>query len=179
VGTLTPTPSAQAPLSGPAPINEKHDVSRFDCGKVALNDWLRSRALKNEGKASRCFVVCDGQSVVGFYALAAGAVRHDQAPRSPTAALKRNMPTQIPVLVLGRMAVDGTQQGKGLGGWLLKDALQRALSVASDIGARAVLVHAIDQEVVPFYTQYGFRPFPGGELTLFLSISDIAAAIRG
>jgi GNAT superfamily N-acetyltransferase len=173
VGTVTPIPSARAPLSGPAPIDENHDVSKFDCGKAALNDWLRSRALKNDGKASRCFVVCDGYTVVGFYALAAGAVRHDQAPP----ALKRNMPPQIPVLVLGRMAVDKTQQGKGLGAALLKDALRRALSVASDIGARAVLVHAIDQEVVPFYTQYGFKPFPDSELTLFLSTTEIAAAI--
>lgn len=173
MGTVTPISSARTPLSEPAPINADHDVSKFDCGKVDLDIWLRSRALKNDGKASRCFVVCDGQTVVGFYALAAGSVRPDQVPPK----LKRNMPPQIPVLVLGRMAVDKTQQGKGLGAALLIDALRRALSVASDIGARAVLVHAIDQEVVPFYTQYGFKPFPDGELTLFLSTTDIAAAI--
>jgi GNAT superfamily N-acetyltransferase len=129
--------------------------------------------LKNEGKASRCFVVCQGRAVVGFYALAAGAVRHDQTP----SALKRNMPEQIPVIVLGRMAVDSSFQGQKLGDGLLRDALKRALSVAADVGARAVLVHAIDQEVVPFYTQYGFKPFPEGELTLFLSVTELAAAI--
>jgi len=154
-------------------MDASHDVARFDCGKPALNDWLRNRALKNEGKASRCFVVCQERAVVGFYALAAGAVRHDQTP----SALKRNMPEQIPVIVLGRMAVDLSFQGQKLGDGLLRDALKRALSVAADVGARAVLVHAIDQEVVPFYTQYGFKPFPEGELTLFLSVTELAAAI--
>lgn len=173
MAAVTHISSGRTPFSEPAPINSTHDVSRFDCGKALLNDWLRDRALKNDGKASRCFVVCDGHSVVGFYALAAGAVRHDQAP----GALKRNMPEQIPVIVLGRMAVDKEHQRKGLGPALLQDALRRALSVASNIGARAVLVHAIDHEVVPFYTQYGFKPFPDGDLTLFLSMKDVAAAL--
>lgn len=86
------------------------------------------------------------------------------------------MPEQIPVIVLGRMAIDKAHQGQKLGEALLKDALRRAASAAADIGARAILVHAIDKEVVPFYTQYGFKPFPEGELTLFLSTSDLAAA---
>lgn len=165
--------TAQTGLSTPAPIDENHDVTNFDCGKPALSDWLRNRALKNDGKASRCFVVCKGKAVVGFYALAAGAVRHEQAP----GALKRNMPEQIPVIVLGRMAVDTTHQGQKLGDALLKDALRRAASAATDIDARAILVHAIDEQVMPFYTQYGFKPFPEGELTLFLSISELAAAL--
>jgi GNAT superfamily N-acetyltransferase len=173
VGTVTPIPSPRGTLTAPAPIDASHDVARFDCGKPALNDWLRNRALKNEGKASRCFVVCQERAVVGFYALAAGAVRHDRTP----GALKRNMPEQIPVIVLGRMAVDSSFQGQKLGDSLLRDALKRALSVAADVGARAVLVHAIDREVVPFYTQYGFKPFPEGELTLFLSVTELAAAI--
>lgn len=173
MGNVTPIHSARAALSAPAPINAGHDVANFDCGKPALNDWLRNRAVKNDGMASRCFVVCQGQTVVGFYALAAGAVRHDQV----SGALRRNMPPQIPVIVLGRMAVDNQHQGQKLGNALLRDALQRALTVASDVGARAVLVHAIDKDVVPFYTQYGFKPFPEGELTLFLSITEVAGAL--
>jgi GNAT superfamily N-acetyltransferase len=174
VGTVTPSASPRARLSAPAAINASHDASNFDCGKLPLDEWLRTHALKNDGKASRCFVVCSGRAVVGFYALAAGAVRHDQV----SGALKRNMPPQIPVIVLGRMAVDKTQQGRGLGDALLRDALRRALSVANEIGARAVLVHAIDHEVVPFYLRYGFKPFPEGELTLFLSVSEVAAALK-
>jgi predicted N-acetyltransferase YhbS len=111
--------------------------------------------------------------VIAFYGLAAGSVRRQEIPK----ALSRNMPPSIPVLVLGRMAVDIKFQGQKIGAFLLRDALQRALSVAGNVGARAVLVHAIDQEVVTFYESYGFKPFPEGELTLFLSISDIAAAL--
>jgi GNAT superfamily N-acetyltransferase len=161
-------------LSSPAPINAQHDANQFDCGKTPLNDWLRQRAHKNEGRASRTFVVCDGQAIVGFYALSAGSVTHAEAPKAPG----RNMPPSIPVLVLGRMAVDTRYQGRALGKHLLKDALKRALTVSGHVGALAVLVHAIDHEVVPFYSVYGFKPFPEGDLTLFLSMSDIAASLK-
>jgi GNAT superfamily N-acetyltransferase len=92
-------------------------------------------------------------------------------------ALKRNMPPIIPVLVLGRMAVDKQYQGHGIGGALLKDALKRAATVSTDIGAAAVLVHAIDREAVPFYVQYGFQAFPEGTLTLYLPIKTIVAGV--
>jgi predicted N-acetyltransferase YhbS len=174
MGNVTPIPSARPALTAPAPISAQHDVSQFDCGKLPLNEWLRQRAQKNEGRASRCFVVCEGQVVVGFYALAAGSVKIIEVPK----ALGKNMPPQIPVLVLGRMAVDMRYQGKKIGRSLLRDALQRALSVAQNIGARAILVHAIDQDVVPFYLQYGFKPFPDGDLTLFLSTSEVAASLE-
>lgn len=174
MGNITPPRSARPSFAAPAPIADHHDVSQFDCGKDALNDWLRERAKKNEGRASRSFVVCTGQDIViAFYALAAGSVRHEDAPK----ALGRNMPSSIPVLVLGRMAVDIKYQGQKIGAFLLKDALQRSLTVAGNVGARAVLVHAIDQDVVPFYEGYGFKPFPEGELTLFLSVSEVATAL--
>jgi len=173
VGALTPGSPAVQTLTPPQPIAERHDVSQFDCGKPPLNDWLRQRALRNEGLASRCFVVCDGNEVVGYYALAAGSVGATDVP----GVLRRNMPRSIPVLVLGRLAVDARQHGKGIGPGLLKDALRRALTVSESVGARAILVHAIDQEVVSFYTQYGFKAFPEGELTLFLPMRDVAAAL--
>jgi GNAT superfamily N-acetyltransferase len=165
--------SGRSFISAPVPIEQQHDVKQFDCGKPPLNDWLKERALKNEGRASRCFVTCVGHRVVGFYALAAGSVRNVEAP----ANLKRNMPPLIPVLVLGRMAIDSEYQGQKLGKALLLDALRRSMGVAGNVGARAILVHAIDQEVIPFYAQYGFRPFPEGDLTLFLSMSDVKAAL--
>jgi GNAT superfamily N-acetyltransferase len=174
MGNVTPIQSARPALTTPAPISAQHGVSQFDCGKAPLNDWLRQRAQKNEGRASRCFVVCEGQSVVGFYALAAGSVKIIEAPK----ALRKNMPPQIPVLVLGRMAVDLRHQGRKVGRFLLRDALQRSLSVAQNVGARAILVHAIDQDVVPFYLQYNFKPFPDVDLTLFLSISEVVASLE-
>ena len=99
-----------------------------------------------------------------------GMIRH----RAPSSATCRN---RFPSLCWEGWRSTSSFQGQKLGDALLRDALKRALSVAADIGARAVLVHAIDQEVVPFYTQYGFKPFPEGELTLFLSITELAAAI--
>jgi GNAT superfamily N-acetyltransferase len=87
------------------------------------------------------------------------------------------MPSIIPVFVLGRMAVDKQYQGRGIGGALLKDALRRAATASTQIGAVAVLVHAIDREVVPFYVQYGFQAFPEGELTLYLPMKTIVAGV--
>ena len=173
MGAVTPASGAPPPLTPPAPLTERHDTSQFDCGRPPLNDWLRQRALRNEGRASRCFVVCDGLRVVGYYALAAGSVGMTEVP----GALRRNMPTSIPVLVLGRLAVDLRHHQRGIGPGLLRDALRRALSVAGNVGARALLVHAIDPDVVPFYTQYGFRVFPEGGLTCFLPLEEVAAAL--
>jgi len=137
MGDVTPLPIPRAALTPPAPITPQHDTSQFDCGKIPLNDWLRKYALKNEGRASRCFVTRSSKSVVGFYCLSAGSVEHRDVP----SALKRNMPPLIPVIVLGRMAVDKQYQGHGIGGGLLKDAMARAASASIQMGARAMLEH--------------------------------------
>jgi predicted N-acetyltransferase YhbS len=161
------------PITSPVPLTDRHDLSPFDCGKPPLNDWLKQRAGKNEGRASRTFVVCQAETVIGYYALATGSVGTKDVPR----ALRQNMPPQIPVIVLGRLAVDLKHHGKGIGPGLLKDALRRALSVAANVGARAIPVHALDAEVVSFYTQYNFRAFPEGSLTLFLPLEEVADAL--
>jgi len=173
MGEITPFPSARATLLPPAPIAAEHDVSQFDCGKIPLNDWLQKYALKNEGRASRCFVVASSKTVIGFYCLAAGSVENADVP----SALRRNMPPIVPVMVLGRMAVDKQYQGRGIGRGLLNDAMRRALAASAEIGAAALLVHAIDREAVPFYVQYGFQAFPEGTLTLYLPFKTIAAGL--
>jgi GNAT superfamily N-acetyltransferase len=173
MGEVTPLQIVRAGLSPPAPIQPEHDTSQFDCGKIPLNDWLRKYALKNEGRASRCFVACSSRTVVGYYCLSAGSVEHADVP----AALKRNMPPMVPVFVLGRMAVDKGYQGHGFGRGLVKDALKRAATAAKDIGAQAILVHAIDREAVPFYVQYGFLVFPEGSLTLYLPMKTIVTGL--
>jgi len=160
-------------LSAPVPIEAKHDVSRFDCGKLPLDDWLKTKALKSEGRSARCFVVCEGTVVVAYYAISTGTVAHAGAPR----ALRHNMPEPTPVMVIGRLAVDRSWHGKGLGGHLLKDALGRILQASHLVGARAVIVHAIDDDAVPFYLAYGFKPFPGEPLTLWLPIGTISNAL--
>lgn len=173
MGTVTDPSSASPSLSAPTPISGQHDVSAFDCGKAPLNDWLRQHALRNEGRASRCYVVCDGATVAGYYTLTMGSVLREQVPKP----LTRNMPPQISVVILGRLAVDQRYHGRKFGPALLKNALQRSLAASTEVAARAVLVHAIDLEVVSFYTQYGFEPFPEGSLTLFLSVTDIVDAL--
>ncbi len=139
-----------------------------------MNDWLRRRALRNEGRASRTYVVCsDAREVVAFYTLSAGAAVMQSVPKK----LARNMPNPVPLIVLGRLAVDVNHAGRGLAKAMLRDALQRTLEASEKIGARAILVHAISDTVVPFYTQFGFEPFPSGTRTLFLPIETVIGAL--
>jgi GNAT superfamily N-acetyltransferase len=172
MGEIRPFPPAlAATLLPPAPLLPTHDVTRFDCGKIPLNDWLQHRALRSEGRSARTYVACSRHTVIGYYCLAAGAVQHDGAPR----ALRKNMPSPTPVVIIGRLAVDKNFQGRGLGRALLQDALLRITKASDLVGARAVLVHAVDQETVPFYARYGFKSFPNGNQTLYLPIEEIIA----
>ena len=114
-------------LTPPALITSDHDLADFDSGESSLDDWLRRRALRNRlTGASRCFVVCIAASVVGYYSLSAGAIGHEAAPK----AMRRNMPDPLPVLLLGRLAVDRRYHNRGIGQALLRDAMRRAAHVA-------------------------------------------------
>ena len=125
-------------------------------------DLLRMLKLRNEG-----FVVADEQQqVVGYYALAAGSVSHEDAP----GRIRRNMPDPIPVIVLGRLAVDMDWIGQGIGQGLLKDALQRALQTRQQVGARALLCHATDEAAKAFYLKHGFIESPIHDMTVMLPL---------
>ena len=155
-------------LLSPQPLSAEHRLEDFACGETSLDDWLRRRALINQTTgASRTFVVTDesGQ-VLAYYALAAGAVSHQESPGT----IRRNMPDPVPVMVLARLAVDQRLQGQQVGGALLKDALQRAVSVAQNIGVRALLVHALNDRARQFYAHYGFVPSPANPMTLMLPL---------
>ncbi|MBB5465951.1 putative GNAT family N-acyltransferase [Paraburkholderia sp. CI2] len=156
-------------LSAPQPLLAEHDVASFSCGRLELGDWLKRRALINHNSGtSRVFVTTDDSGrVYGYYALAAGAVAHVDA----TGNVRRNMPDPIPVVVLGRLARDVNTKGIQLGAALLKDALNRASSIAKDLGVRAMLVHAIDAHAAAFYESYGFTPSPIHPLTLMLRLA--------
>jgi predicted N-acetyltransferase YhbS len=160
--------SLLADLRPPEPLSGTHRLEGFDCGVPLMNDWLRKRALFNETSgASRTFVITDATgSVVGYYALAAGAVAHGTA----TSAVRRNMPDPVPVLVLGRLAVDRRHQGARLGAALLQDAVIRAMKVAADAGVRALLVHALSDEASAFYRRYGFKPSSIQPMTLMMRL---------
>lgn len=155
-------------ISAPEHITPAHDFSEFDCGDPALNHWLRKRALSNENSgASRTYVVCSSGRVIGYYALASGAVALTAAP----GRIRRNMPDPIPVIILGRLAVDRDWQGKSIGRSLLRDAIVRTLQAAEIAGIRAILVHAISDDARRFYECYGFIPSPLDPLTLMLPVA--------
>jgi GNAT superfamily N-acetyltransferase len=168
-----PKAAPEPMITAPAPISESHDLSGFDCGKPPLDDWLKHRALRSEGRSARAFVVAHGKCVIGYYCIATGAALAKDAPGN----IRRNMPNPIPVMIIGRLAVDKAYQGQGMGPAMLKDALQRILGVSKTVGARAVMIHAIDNDAVAFYAAYGFKPFPLDSRTMFLPIEEIAAAI--
>lgn len=158
------------------PLDPSHDMAQFDCGSEALNVWLRRFALQNEAAgASRTRVAVEGVQVVGFYALAAGAVEPARAPRRVTRGLARH---PVPVIVLTRLAVDRTRQGTGLGARLLRDALLRIAGAADIIGTRAVLVHAKGEAARAFYLRYGFEQSPTDPLQLMLLMKDLRASLK-
>ena len=157
-------------LTAPAPIAAGHVADTFECGVSSLDQWLRRQALKNEASgASRTFVVCLGREVVGYYALATGSILRQQAPGK----IKREMPEPIPVMVLGRLAVDRKWQGSGLGGGLLRDAVLRTYNVSQQVGIRALLVHALSEDAQKFYLRHGFRQSPLDPMTLMLSLQEV------
>ena len=159
-------------LQAPTPLTEAHRLEGFRCTEPALESWLKQRARRNQQDgASRCYVVCAGEDVVGYYALAAGAVAHTQTPGH----VRRNMPDPIPVIVLGRLAVHADRAGQGIGAGLLKDAVLRALRLSQEMGIRALLCHAINEDAKRFYLHHGFVESPIEPLTVMLNLAKMPA----
>lgn len=154
-------------LRSPEKLSAQHDLSRFDSGEPALDEWLRRRALQNEASgASRTYVVCVEKRVVGYYTLAVGAVALVEAP----GRVRRNMPDPLPVL--GRLAVDREYQCRGIGAGLLRDAILRTVQAAEIAGIRAILVHAISATAKRFYEERGFVPSPVEPLTVMIPVME-------
>lgn len=161
-------------LSPPEPLNDSHQIEDFASGEPVLDDWLRRRARANHASgASRTFVLCEGNRVVGYYALASGAISQATVPGK----FRRNMPEPIPVVVLARLAIDRRQQGRGLGRAMFRDAAQRVAQAAGTIGIRGIVVHAISEDARRFYIALGFDPCPAESMTLVVALQDIRAAL--
>ena len=166
-----------ARFSDPEPLQRTHTLDGFDSGKPELDTWLVKHALAGSAARSvRTYVVTDAeqQRVVGYHALAAGSIEREAG----TARAAQGMPRHpIPVVLLARLAVDRTVTGNGIGSWLLRDAMTRAVTAATTIGIRALLVHAIDDNARAFYLRHGLEPSPTDPRHLMILIKDIQATV--
>ena len=160
-----------APLAAGAPLDKNHDLSSFDCGVETLNDYLRRYAyLNHQNRSARTYVAAREMHVVGYYTLAAGSVSRENTPQRVVQGLGQY---PIPVILLARLGVDISEQGKGLGKALLKDAILRVAQASDIIGSRAILTHAKDEKAKAFYSKFGFVPSPVHEFHLYLLMKDI------
>lgn len=162
-------------VRAPELLTTKHQTQNFDCGVESLNIWLQRRAAANQlSGASRTFVACDEDNVVGYYALATSAV----APIAASGRFRRNMPEPVPVVVLARLAVASSHNGQGLGRALFQDAAQRVVHAADVIGIRGLIVHALSEEAKAFYLRLGLDESPLEPMTLMITVQDLQAAMR-
>jgi predicted N-acetyltransferase YhbS len=142
-------------LTKPSLIGPAHELSGFDCGEPELNEWLGKHAKAAVAeRTANVVVVCRGPRVVGYYALANGAVAHPEV----SAKVRRNTPNPIPAIILARLAVDISEQGAQLGKSLLRDAFKRSLLAARHSAARLLLVQPLHDKAAAFYAKHGFKP---------------------
>jgi GNAT superfamily N-acetyltransferase len=161
-------------LSAPVPLADHHQLEPFHSGVPTLDDWLKRRAMANQvSGASRSFVVCAEKTVVGYHALASGAV----SAAAASGRFRRNMPDPIPVAVLGRLAIDRAYHGKGIGRALFRDSALRVMQAAEAIGIRGMLVHAISDQAKAFYLALGLSPSPLEPMTLMVTLADLRATL--
>lgn len=164
----------------PERLAEHHDLSTFVNGKhLSLDEWLRKRARGSEGLSARTYVVCaadEPSRVVGYYAIAAGM---EQRLALPNAKLRHGMPEHIPLLLIGRLAIDPAYRGIGLGRDLVVDALTRCLAASEIAGARAIIAHALDDEAVRFYVHHGFVASPLGPRVMLMPVEWVRALLDG
>lgn len=159
-------------LQHPRKIQKKEDTSNFDCGVESLNEWIKRYAWKNHrAKKAVVYVATLNGEVVGYYALSSGGVARASLPDDLPGGRRPHM---VPVIVLGRFAVDKRMQGKGLGRSLLKDMLERALAAAEIVGAMGIVLHAHDEAAKAFYLHNAdFVEMPGEPLHLLLPLGAV------
>ena len=157
-------------------LRRDHQVDIFDCGQEALNRFLARYAFQNQqAEASQTYVALIGDDVVGFYTLVVAQVEYDDAPQRLGKGLARH---PIPLMLLARLAVSASWQGKGLGSGLLKDAMLRTLHAADIAGIRALVVHAKDDDARAFYERFGFTAAPTDAYHLFVLLKDVRAILK-
>lgn len=161
-------------ITAPERIAAEHNIAAFDSGEANLDEWLRKRALKNSSSgSSRCFVICEEKTVIGYYSLSSGAVAHEVAPK----AMRRNMPDPLPAMLLGRLAVDRRYHNQGLGSGLLRDAMLRTLGISQETGVGLMFVHALHDRAKQFYISRGFVQSPLQPMTLMMTMATEEAIV--
>ena len=169
-----------AALRAPEPLGARHDVSRFANGvHASLDQWLRERARSSAGLSARTYVTCtmdEPAHVIGYFSISAAV---EQRNALPSARLRRRMPEQVPLLLIGRLAVAAQWRGRGVGSALLVDALRRCLAASGIAGARGVIAHAIDDAAVGFYQRHGFVRSPLGERAMLMPIETVRSLVAG
>jgi GNAT superfamily N-acetyltransferase len=145
----------------PEPLATRHDIDAFANGRHdTLDQWLKTRARTSEGLSARTYVICDPAApdrVIGYYAISTAMAYRANLPN---AKLRKDMPDEIPLLLIGRLAVDTEHHGSGLGAGLLKDALLRCGAAGAIAGVRGIIAHAIDDAAATFYLRHGFMSAP-------------------
>lgn len=160
----------------PRPIASPDDCAGFSSAEPSLNEWLARRALRNEKAGnSRTFVTIERSTgvVAGYYCLSSSSLIRDDAPRE----MRRNAPDPIPVILIGRLAVDTRFEGRGLGASLLQDAVLKGIQASRLIGAQAFIVHALSASAVSFSTRFGFELMPECERAMYLRVAAAEATV--
>lgn len=161
-------------ITAPEPLSHAHDVNHFYSGEASLDHWLKTRALQNQNSgASRTFVINEYNQVIAYYSLSTGIIRNNQA----VGRFRRNMPSEIPIILLGRLAVDQKVKGLGIGRGLIKDAGLRVIQAADIIGVRGLVVHALSEDAKRFYEHVGFASSPIEPMLLMITLADLKLAI--
>ncbi len=157
-------------LQAPQPLNNAHQLSEFDFGKVSLTDWLIKHARQAQSSGSaKTFVVVDEQKAVAYFSLTLGQIDTFDAPERVRQGMGQH---PIPVVLLARLAVDYRFSGLGVGTGMLKDAIRRAFLIAEQAGVRAIITHPLDEQANSFYLRFGFLPSPAGHNLLILLLKD-------
>jgi GNAT superfamily N-acetyltransferase len=155
------------------PLGNEHLIAGFECGVKSLDVWLVKHARVAAGAGSaRTYVVVDSEQdrVVGYHALSLASIEHADAVERGRKGMPRH---PIPAMLLARLAVDRSVQGKGIGAFLLSDAMTRALFVSEQAGMPLLLAHALDEDARGFYERFGFEPSPSDPMNLQLLVKDI------
>jgi predicted N-acetyltransferase YhbS len=163
-------------LRRPELLAPRHKLEEFDCGKPVLNDWLVRHARQAQGAGStKTFVAADEDQVLGYFSLTVGQIDTFDVPER----MRKGMGHYpLPVVLLARLAVSTSAQGRGLGWGLLQDAIARTVLISEQAGVRAMLTHPLDQEAAAFYTRFGFVPSPLRAQQLLLLLKDARQLLK-